>query len=282
MNNFFFANILNVLKFRLLFRKNVTYLKNNSKFAAQFEILFVMKKNTLLSTLIICALAMALVACGGHKTETPIQEAVSWSPAPGEGGTLPTQVLPEQYQDTVSKYFTIHTGESGKRFDGQFVSSPHMLLYTTVATDTVTVYNDRYIAFYKNGDLMDFFGQQWDDKNNKFYNEAYRKLHVIGSGDDFTCYYLTEGYPNGMYAKQATIFSGSYNDTCAGLKDFQVAVLLLQTSGNPNLPPKGSIRILGDGDGLAVDTTWITSKSAVFNEDIHVSAEDAFSMFRVR
>ena len=66
------------------------------------------------------------------------------------------------------------------------------------------------------------------------------------------------------------------------MKDFQVAVILITTSGNPNLAPKGSIRVLGDGDGLAKDTAWISSKRAAFEEDIQVSAEEAFSMFRVR
>ena len=85
-----------------------------------------------------------------------------------------------------------------------------------------------------------------------------------------------------MYAKQSTIFSGSWNASYGGLKDFQVAVILLETSGNPNLAPKGSIRVLGDGDGLAKDTAWIGSKRVALEDDIQVSAEDAFSMFRVR
>lgn len=257
-------------------------MKNNSNFATQIEITFIMKRNTVLFALIICTLAVVLVSCGGHKKETPVQEAVSWSPAPAEGGRIPTQVLPEAYRDTVNKYFTVHQGEHGMRFDGQFVSSPHKLLYTTIPTDTVEYYNDRYIAFFKNGDnKMDFFGKQWDDKKHDYYNEAYRQLFVIGTGEDFTCYYLTEGYPNGMYAKQATIFSGSWDESYGGLKDFQVAVLLLQTSGNPNLPPKGSIRILGDADGLAQDTLWINGTRESM-EDVHVSAEDAFSMFRLK
>ena len=242
-----------------------------------------MKKNFLVIVLVITVLVMSFISCGGHKKDdTSYPAPVSWSPTPGEGGTVPTSVLPDALKDTVNKYFTIHSGTSGAIFSGQFVSSPHTLLYTTIEDDTVHIYNDRYIAFMENGNLMDFYGKQWDDKEGEYYNEAYRKLNVLGTGEDFTCYYLTEGYPNGMYAKQATIFSGSWNESYGGLKDFQVAVILITTSGNPNLAPKGSIRVLGDGDGLAKDTAWISSKRAAFEEDIQVSAEEAFSMFRVR
>ena len=128
---------------------------------------------------------------------------------------------------------------------------------------------------------MDFYGKQWDDDNDKFYNEAYRQLYVLGTGENFTCYYITEGYPNGMYAKQSTIFSGKWNESYGGLKDFQVAVILTETSNNPNLAPKGSFRVLGDSDGLAINHTWIEGKSAD-SEEVQVSAEDAFSLFRVR
>ena len=84
-----------------------------------------------------------------------------------------------------------------------------------------------------------------------------------------------------MYAKQSTVFSGKWEESYGGLRDFQVAVILLETSGNPNLAPAGSFRVLGDGDGLAQDTAWIGSKRASF-DDIKVSHEDAFSMFRVK
>lgn len=238
----------------------------------------VMRKGLIIITLILSVLVLATVSC--KKEKKPSSEPVSWSPKPGEGGTLPKEVLPASIETTVAQYFTVHTGETPAVFSGQFVSQPHVLLHSTVANDTVQVYNERYIAFIKNDKLIDFYGKQWDNDRQDYYFEAYTNLYVIGTGDEFTCYYLTEGYPDGMYAKQSTVFSGKWNESYGGLKDFQVAVILLETSGNPNLAPVNSFRVLGDGDGLAQDTVWIRRNA--FHDNLRVSAEDAFSMFRVR
>ena len=210
---------------------------------------------------------------------TTYGEVASWSPEPDAGGIIPQSVLPNSYYDEVTAHFTVYSGENPVTIDiGQFVSSPHIMMYSNIADDTVSLYNDRYFAILQNGGQFDFYGKQWDDITQEYYNEAYRRLYVIGTGDSFTFYYLTAGYPNGLYAKQATIFSGRWNESYGGVKDFQTAVILLESSGNPNLVPAGSIRILGDGDGLARDTTWISGKSGL--DKISVSAEDAFELFR--
>jgi len=167
------------------------------------------------------------------------------------------------------------------------VSHPHALMATSldptyVYPDSVVFYNDRYLCFERANDgLVNFYGKQWDDDYNQYYEEVYRNLNSVGEGENFTCYFLTEGYPNGMYALQSTIFSGKWNDTYGGLKDFQVAVILLENSGNPYLAPNGSYRVLGDFDGLAQDTNWMAKKSS-FNNDVKVSDEDLFRMFRVK
>lgn len=233
---------------------------------------------------LVLVIALGFSSCKKDKEEEPepTPQSTWYSPAPSENGTLPTQVLPSRLYDAVTEYFTVNTGENPPEVYGEFVSSPHMLLYTTVQNDTVSVYNDRYIAFFRNNEYVDFFGQQWDDDYNEYYEEAYRKLYVIGEGENFTCYYLTEGYPDGMYAKFSTIFSGNWNEELGGLGNFQVAVILLETSGNPNLAPVNSFRVLGDGDGLAQDTAWIDDKRGAFGGLKEVSAEDAFRMFRVK
>ena len=248
----------------------------------QSEILriVIMKKSFLVIVMIISVLSIAVVSC---KKKENNQETVvnTYSPAPGENYTVPTSVLPTSLESAVTQYITIYSGDNPPRFDGQFVSSPHVLIHSTIADDIDSVYNDRYIAFYKNNELVDFYGKQWDDEKQEFYHEAFRKLYILGTGEAFSCYYITEGYPNGMYAKQSTVFSGKWNESYHGLKDFQVAVMLLETSGNPNLAPVNSFRVLGDGNGLADTITWIGSKRAIVN-DVTVSAEDAFSLFRVK
>lgn len=247
-----------------------------------------MKKNLAFIALVFSVLMLVFVSCGKSDSnpETPETPNTHWySPEPGENGTLPESVLPAALQDSISEYFKIHDGDNPPIINhGEFVSHPHMLLfsnYSSSETDTIgSVYNDRYIAFIENGNKMDFYGKQWDDEYEEYYEEAYRGLNVLGSGENFTCYYLTEGYPNGMYAKQSTVFSGAWTPSSRGLRDFQVAVILLETSGNPSLAPAGSFRVLGDGDGLAETDNWMEGKSESCPADM--TDNDPFRMFRVK
>ena len=251
-----------------------------------------MKKNTKSLTLILSALLVAFMVFGSssckHDSEpdpvpTP-QEP--WSPDP-INGHVPESVLPVAIGEVISDYFVVYSGENPAPVRGQFVSKPHVLMATSLDPDyhypdSIIYYNDRYLYFERStSGGLNFYGKQWDDDLNTYYEEVYRNLNSVGEGENFTCYFLTEGYPNGMYALQSTIFSGKWNDNYRGLKDFQVAVILLENSGNPNLAPKGSFRVLGDGDGLARDTNWM-AKRASFDYDVKVSDEDAFRMFRVK
>lgn len=259
-----------------------------------------MKKNKKSFTLVVSALLLALVmivefdSCKKKEepvapTPTPIEPV---SPVP-ENGELPESVLPDTLKNIVGEYFTIYSGDTPAKVVGQFVSSPHVLLATNIDTayhfpDSVEYFYDRYLCFERtNSGLVNFYGKQWDDSlyysdgqwHAGYYEEVYRNLNSVGEDDNFTCYFFTEGYPDGMYAKQSTIFSGRWDDSYGGLKDFQVAVILLETSGNPNLDPVNSYRVLGDYDGLARDTAWMSGK-AYRNDDIKMVDENAFRMFR--
>lgn len=252
-----------------------------------------MKRNAKSLTLIVSMLLFVAMFVFGFdsckkKTDEPEQyPAPHWeSPEPGPNGTLPESIIPESLMDSIGDYFNIYSGENPPILNGEFVSRPHTLLfanYQETPTDTIgSVYSDRYIAFFGNEIKVDFYGMQYDPDLHDDYEEVKRNLHVIGTGEAFTCYYFTEGYPNGMYAKQSTVFSGKWNDSLYhGLKDFQVAVILLENSGNPALAPVNSFRILGDGDGLALDTAWLTGTRAIFDE-VTVTDEDLFRMFRVK
>ncbi len=244
-----------------------------------------MKKSFVIIALMFSVLTMLVVSCKPKDpTPEPDPEPVIniVSPDPEPGGILPSEVLPDSLVAAVTQYFTIHSGENPMLIeDGQFVSRPHVLLYSTLEDDTIPVFNDRYVAFFKNHEYIDFYGKQWDNDAEEYYTEALRKLRVIGEGDNFTCYYFVDGYPHGWYLKMSTIFSGRWDESYGGLKDFQVAVIMLENSGDTLVAPVGSIRVLGDGDGLAQDTTWMGGKSGSF-ETNESSVSDPFSIFRVK
>lgn len=256
-----------------------------------------MKKNFVFIALIFSALVLIVVSCKKKEAEpeptpTPVVNIVSPDPEPG--GYLPDEVLPDSLQAVVSQHsFIIHSGENPMLVDRkQFVSSPHTLIYSTLDTDTIPVFYDRYIAFFKNHEYLDFLGKQWDDslkyydenhvlQTGGYYEEAYRKLRVVGNDDNFTCYYVVDGYPHGWYLKMSTIFSGRWDESYGGLKDFQVAVVMLENSGDTAVAPAGSIRILGDGDGLAVDTIWNPNLRSMDAAKVQPE-QDPFYMFRKR
>lgn len=244
-----------------------------------------MKRKLFIIALIFSVLAMSVVSCKKKKVEEEEDHSSHWySPTPGAHGTLPTSIMPDSLMGPVTTYFTINEGTNPTYPDsifGQFVSRPHTLLHSTDPNDTISVFYDRYIAFKRNGNKIDFYGKQWDDELNNYYQEAYRGLYILGTGENFSCYYLVEGYPNGRYAKFSTIFSGKWNASYGGLKDFQVAVILLETSNNPHLAPAGTYRVLGDGDGLAQDTTWIAGTKGAFMNGV-VTDDDPFRIFRVK
>ena len=63
-----------------------------------------------------------------------------------------------------------------------------------------------------------------------------------------------------MYAKQSVIFSGTWDVANNAINDFKVVVILLETSGNPNLAPVNTYRVMGDGDGVSEYNSWMDSK----------------------
>lgn len=197
---------------------------------------------------------------------------------------VPEEVLPVEVQDSITRYMNIYEGTTPPHLNGQFVSAPHMLIHASYdSSEDSTFYNDRYIAFvYSEENGLDFYGKQWDDSivnqqggYGAYYEEHISKMKITGTGENFSCYYNTEGYPDGMYAKQSTIFSGIWDDK-KGIIDFKVAVILVETSGNPNLEPKGAFRVLGDYDGVAEINNWMGKSS----ESRSCDSSDAFNMFR--
>ena len=201
-----------------------------------------------------------------------------WSPEPVDGH-VPSSVVPDELYYEISQHTNFYSGANPQLVEGTYVSSPHMLFYSTFDADTVEYFNNRYIAFRRNGDKIDFFGKQWDDDMNAYYEEVYRNLYVIGSGNNFTTYYVAEGYPNGLYAKQSTVFSGTWDAVNNAINDFKVVVILLETSGNPNLAPVNSYRVIGDGDGVSEYDPWLKKGSG---SSKNMSDEYLFKAFRVR
>lgn len=191
---------------------------------------------------------------------------------------LPEYVLPSKIYNQVTAYIDIHSGLTPPDMTGEYVSSPHELIYESFEQQTDTIqYSDRYVGFiYSNQQKqMNFYGKQYDSSTGKDIEEIQYGVKITGEDDRFTCYYVVDGYPGGYYAQQSFIFSGKKTDE--GLEDFRVAVVLLETSGNPDLQEKHSFRVLQDKDGLAENNYWLSKKASDRNSSL--SDYDSFKMW---
>lgn len=225
-----------------------------------------MRKNILhiaVSTFIAALLfGLSMTSCKKDPNPTP-------TPAPDPIITIvdsiPASILPREIYGEVSSRINIHSGNTPPDISGQYLSQPHALLYESYnqsydPDDSTVFYSDRYVAFtFSEATGMDFYGKQWDTDNNKWIEEHVSKMKITGEGDNFCCFYVIEGQPHGFYLKQSTIFSGTL--TPEGLKDFKVAVIMVENDGDEELPEKNSFRILGDFDGMAENNNWMGKKA---------------------
>ena len=173
-----------------------------------------------------------------------------WSPEP-VNGQIPVEVLPEALAAEISQYMNIYSGENPMVIDSLYNSSPHKLMHTTFDEPADTVYHDLRFKFIRKDNKVDLIEWVFDNYAQYYYPIAFRDLYMIGSGNNFTAYYLEEDYSNGGYTKTATILSGTFDEANNAVNDFKIAEILLKTYGNPNLPPENSYRIVGDADGVS-------------------------------
>ena len=176
---------------------------------------------------------------------------------------LPNYVLPTEIYEDVTNLLPVYSGSNPPDMKGEYVSSPHALIYESYGEkpDSLQFYSDRYMGFIYTNKQMNFYGKQYDSLDRKYIEEIQYNVKITGSNDQFTCYYVVDGYVQGYYSQQAFIFSGKKTD--AGLEDFHTAVILLETSGNPNMYEKHSYRVLKDYDGLAEKNNWLSGRGAV-------------------
>lgn len=172
--------------------------------------------------------------------------------------SVPDYVLPEEIYDEVTEYFPVYSGVNPPDMKGEYISSPHYLVYQSNAENNETglLFSDLYLGFMYNNKQMNCYWKQFDTADNEFDEYVYYGVKVTGKDDYFTCYYVDEGYVNGYYAQQSFIYSGKKTEE--GLEDFHTAVVLLETSGHPGLPPKNTFRVLRDNDGLAEQNSWMS------------------------
>lgn len=190
---------------------------------------------------------------------------------------LPDYVCPDEIYNELTQYFPIFSGVNPPNMTGEYVSSPNVLIYESYAAnpDTVLVFSDRYLGFIYDNKQLNFYGKQYDSSEGHDIEEIFYGAKITGDNDKFTCYFVVDGYVDGFYAQQSFIFSGKKTEE--GLEDYHSAVVLLETSGHPNMPPKNSYRVLKDLDGLAEVDNWMSKSRA--GSAVKIDNDELFKMW---
>jgi len=87
-------------------------------------------------------------------------------------------------------------------------------------------------------------------------------VEMVGSGNDFTAYFISTGVENGISVKRSTLISGTL--TSNGIANLHYASILLEKGPDPQgkLPPVNTYRIFKDSDGSTGTYNWSSGGSS--------------------
>ena len=188
-------------------------------------------------------------ACTSNGSDTVI---VPSAPA----STIIAAAIPDSIQTKMENYIPIYEGSTPPVITGTYVISPEKLVYATDDISTLTSFNDTYIRF----------SDQNTTTNRAVYDERQGTstahsddVLVIGSGNNFTAYFVSTGTSSGIYVKTTTVISGT--KTTSGISGLRYAFVMVDKGADPNdtLVAVGTFRVFKDNDGLAANAVWPTA-----------------------
>ena len=184
---------------------------------------------------------------------------------------LITQQIPQEYLEKMSTYMPIYSGNTPPTANGTYRVSKQTLVYDAggsfrpgkTVVDMIMDYSNQS----KTDNTLDFQCKEIGSDGSVISQTNKTQMVVMGSGNNFTAFAVTEGQSKGVYNKMATIVSGTV--TATGLSNYYLGVLMLD-KGDDSAPGKrlidvGVFRIFNDGDGMAVKDSWSARRKAPQN-----------------
>ncbi len=229
-------------------------------------------------TLLLFVAMISFSSCKKDKENTP-------EPTPIEPTDLDPSIkdaVPEAIREEIFEKIDVYQGDNPPCVTGGYLCSPNSLVYFSVnPTQEPQIYSDLYFYFQHNQttNTLQYYSRQLDPSTGKDVDQSLSGFTIHGDSSTFTYSYIAEGYPDGLYAKQSTIYSGE--KTPEGIKNYQKAVILIESSGNPKLYPNNTYRIFKDLDGLAENDDWFDSKGNDFKPS-KPTDEELFGLFRIK
>lgn len=176
-----------------------------------------------------------------------------------------TYSIPEEYINKMGKYMPIFSGSTPPTIEGIYSFSPNIaIFFEDYAQAAGREYLGIVMKFENQDEQKNTLDYSNHDVNSNTASSA-KGAAIIGSGDNFTCFFISEGVSNGIDVKLATLISGT--KTAAGIKNMYYGFVMLDKGDDPKsvLMKKGVYRVFKDGDGTSTTTSW--ANAAPFDED---------------
>lgn len=176
-----------------------------------------------------------------------------------------TYSIPEEYINKMGKYMPIFSGSTPPTIEGIYSFSPNIaIFFEDYAQAAGREYLGIVMKFENQDEQKNTLDYSNHDVNSNTASSA-KGAAIIGSGDNFTCFFISEGVSNGIDVKLATLISGT--KTANSIKNMYYGFVLLDKGDDPQsvLMKKGVYRVFKDGDGSSTTTSW--ANAAPFDED---------------
>ncbi len=177
-------------------------------------------------------------------------------------------VIPPQILDEMDNYIPIYSGTTPPSITGSYFVDPFTTVYCedegNGGYSPGTVVISKYIRFFNQNSSDNTISYKDRSESGSSYNEG--SGYIMGSGDNFTIFLLTEGESKSVYNKEAVIISGTKSSS--GIRNYYYGFVMLEVGPDPNdyIMDEGYYRIFKDQDGLAVNSSWSGNTNYVTTE----------------
>lgn len=172
---------------------------------------------------------------------------------------IPKTVIPEKIVNQFVQYMDIYKGENPPLVDGEYVSSPHKLVYDSdsgMGAGSDIVFEDYFFAFSTVDGKLTFRAEE-----NSQVIEA-GNVTLLGNDSLFTAYFIGEGVSGDIPFVKSYLISGI--KTADGIADFHYSFIMLEKGDDPlgDLIDVNDYRVIKDGNGMADNWFWQKGKAS--------------------
>lgn len=174
---------------------------------------------------------------------------------------LLNEIVPADILNAISEQMPLYEGETPPMLEGSYVFSPCQILYSSFQSsliDSLPNYNFK-LSLQKKENKNSFIKFVGD--NSIMRIDSCENACLVGENQHFTTYYFVKGqHYTGVRYKAVLILSGTKKEE--GFVDCYLGIVLLDKSANTSdtiLMPKGSFRIINDGDAIVEKTDSTTA-----------------------